>query len=516
MMTKSNDDREENPQSGSADGLQAMSESPQSPALGQSSLLDRLAEQKLKDDEVNAITRPPVEELITLRSMTITEVYFGSELDSLASALNSLIWHDSDFRIADRILGPARNSRFSRGAFWLTNDPTQVRDPEYAAIVELPVGFTKIFGQYRVFGPTLVGLSLTFVLNEEESLVVDAAVRNDAESAISYEYQGGPMIASPATVKIGRVKRIYAEKTNECLDWLRNFCPGSLLNLGGEYIPRSCSLISLVKGEPFISTDRYMSIIGLADINLARSFQEVPALVHTYRVLSDPPGSSICAFNVSEAIGHSWIGNVDEAPDAFANLFVANQMTDCLHLLIRSYVPQLDRLRQELIRLDIETSPEQAIVSLQSRLLTVSRNFFAVANDVNLTLNDPIELWFDLARMNSLRRTDGSQSPDLAEAIKGVLRKSLDSIQIQESELREQILVTSAATSEVRNRELQNKILVLSKRLNALTVVLVVLTIALIGLGIATFFVQGDHTDIVRIVPRHFPRWHPFWRFLIR
>jgi hypothetical protein len=77
----------------------------------------------------------------------------------------------------------------------------------------------------------------------------------------------------------------------------------------------------------------------------------------------------------------------------------------------------------------------------------------------------------------------------------------MESLQAQEEGLRDLILVTSASASETRNLELQERVLGLTNRLGWLTWTLIVLTVVLVGLGVATLVVQVENTPTTSAHP---------------
>lgn len=71
------------------------------------------------------------------------------------------------------------------------------------------------------------------------------------------------------------------------------------------------------------------------------------------------------------------------------------------------------------------------------------------------------------------------------------------SLQSQEGDPRELILVTSASTSETRSLGLQTNIFDLTSKLNGLTTWLIILTIVLVILAVAALLVAIFHVPVV-------------------
>jgi hypothetical protein len=127
---------------------------------------------------------------------------------------------------------------------------------------------------------------------------------------------------------------------------------------------------------------------------------------------------------------------------------------------------------------------------------------------VGILLDDPFAIWADLHPMTSLRATGpASSTPNVtADAKRRQLRATVTSLEADEADLRELIFVTKSSTSEVVGLDLQTKVLNLTGTLNGLTTWLIILTVVLVILAVATLLVQVLHNPAVHVqlpIPTH-------------
>ena len=80
--------------------------------------------ERRRDHQRNKETRPPDDEAITFRSVTIAKVYVGQEADPLAAFLNAVEWKDFDDRIAEGMTAARKAGAYYSARFTLVSDPT--------------------------------------------------------------------------------------------------------------------------------------------------------------------------------------------------------------------------------------------------------------------------------------------------------------------------------------------------------------------------------------------------------
>src|SRR5271154_6362260 len=79
---------------------------------------EQLQHHRRFDTDLNTTTRPPASEVVTLHSVSMTEMYASRDVDKLISALKSLDWRDGTAP-TDRVSEALKGDLFSSGRFWI-------------------------------------------------------------------------------------------------------------------------------------------------------------------------------------------------------------------------------------------------------------------------------------------------------------------------------------------------------------------------------------------------------------
>jgi hypothetical protein len=463
---------------------------------------DHLLElERARDMQNNANTRRPDGEVITFRSMTIVEMYAGQAVDQLVVGLEAMEWLNTDEPVVDRIREAQKGYLYSWGVFWIAPPTSHGGSTLSYARAPLPTGVTQIYAEYNVLGPSLVALVLTFVLAAPEATSIDAAIREDVESRLERFGLRSVSIRTVRDVKKERVRAAREDVRKRCEDWITAAVPGTLSAVEEGLGPPTCALISLKQGTPFGTHAGYMTLVDLVNDWLAERFVSPDCLYLAYPIDISPNNRMTGAFNEGDALSQPWLHNVGAAPELFHGAISSLMIADGIYAVLRSYEAKLRDVRTSLNRLDFEKVTGPEVIALRSRLLGISRDIATVSSDVSVLVNDPGAIWTDLLPMVPLRQSGSpSATPDATAAAKRrMLTSTVASLQSEEANLRELILVTSSSTSEVTGLDLQTKVLNLTNKLNDLTTWLTILTVVLVILGLVTLVVQLVHNPVVHV-----------------
>jgi hypothetical protein len=450
------------------------------------------AVERQRDRQGNIDTRPPAGEAITFRSVTLAEIYVGQAADALTTALGTIQWANFRRPIVDDIAEARKSDHWFVGSFWLFSDTSQgvLRYGQ----ATLPSGIDRIYGKHYVLGRSIAALVLTFALADDEANRIDAALHDDAESRAE---RHGTYIRRKTVrdVKRERVRGVRAEVTRSCLDWLKSRTPGTLSAAVEGLDPPACALVSLAEGKPFDTQAEYMDLLDLRRPLLAEKFARHEFL---YLVPLGGPdeGGLVAAFNEADAVAAEWTRDLGEAPETFDEEISSLLIAAGLQATLLSFEPRLRDIRTSLNGLDIEEPAGTQVVGLRDRLLGLSREISSISGDVTTLVDYAAHIWSKFSPLTPVNPDEGfSAAPEAtAEARRRQLRAALESLQAQQAELRDLILVISQSMSETRNLELQTQVLGLTNGLNRLTRWLILLTIVLVVLGVATLVVQLVNT----------------------
>jgi hypothetical protein len=460
-----------------------------------------LALERQRDPQGNENTRPPASEAITLRSMTVVEMYAGQAIESLTMALAAIKWTGLDPSIVDQIAEAEKSYTYSQGVFYLTDTGSgDIGGVIGRGRTRLPTAISRIYGNYYVLGPSLVAVVLTFVLAEEEAKRIDAALRNDAESHVDQPTAATFRRKSVRDVKKELVRHIRDDVSQRCRQWIQDTMPGTLSAVHeGPGIP-VCALLSLSEGLPFETHAEYMALLDLVNDFLAERFVAPNFLYLAYPIDIGQNQRMTGAFNENKALGEHWVHDLSAAPEVFHQAVSSLMIADGIYAVLLSYEPKLRDVRAALNRLDFSAATGAEVIGLRNRLLTISRDVSTICSDVTVLVDDAFAIWSDIPPLVRLQASGSDGNPEeTRDAKRRQLRAVVASLQSQEANLRELILVTSASTSETRSLELQTKVFDLTRKLNGLTIGLIILTIVLVILGVAALLVALFHVPAVHV-----------------
>lgn len=451
---------------------------------------EQISEQMLvlerrRDAQRNRETRPPDGETVTLRSITVAEVYVGQEVDLLATSFREIDWMNFDESIADEITKGRRGDEYYHTPFILASSSVSDLTLRGYGHVSLPDGIERVYGQIYVLGPSLVAVVLTFILTVSEARRLDTALRDDAESRMD---QVSATRYSPKTVyhvKAERIRSIRNELSERCLAWLKEKLPGRLAAGSGLEIPL-CMLLSFAQGKPFQVQAPYMRLLDLNNSIFASRLARPDFLFVTPRIGRTRQSEFITAFNEADAISPGSYPVLSAVPEIAHEAMSPFVTAVALEGVLRSFELRMRDIRSDLERLDFDHATDSQVVELRNKLLGLSRDIAIVCGDVSVLVDDAVTIWADYPQLIPV--VTNLNLPTPAESTADVERRNLRSImkdlQAQEAGLRELTLITSQSISDTHNMQLQAKVLTLTGRLTWLTVILVVLTIAVLFVAI--------------------------------
>ena len=468
---------------------------PELPAVDSPDFDKRMREFAIaRDARGNAETRPPDDETVTYRSITLAEVYVGRQADSLATALDAITWVDFPRKVAEEITEARKDDRYAGDNFIFLS----AADPAQALLghggVDLPEGCKRIHGRYYVLGPSIVALVLTFVLADAEAGRLDAALRNDVEPDTAQSGSGGG-VRTVYHVKYEFVHHLWGELEKRCLIWLKEKLPGTLVTASVVGVP-SCSLVSLAKGRPFETQAEYMRLLELNKNSPGFRFGLPDYLYMTPSIGLTRRREYIAAFNEEDALAPGSYPDLSIAPETLHDEIAPYLVTDALEGVFRSFESRMRGIRSKLEETDFDGASEPGvpmarlrswlgfssatdarIADLRKMLLGLSRDIAIVSGDVAVVVETGTMIWRNYPWLHPVPKRYGDDRGNPADVARKDLRSLVTSIQVQEAGLRELVVVTSQAVSDVQNTGTQ-------KRLNVLTIALVFLTLGLVFIGI--------------------------------
>jgi hypothetical protein len=254
--------------------------------------------------------------------------------------------------------------------------------------------------------------------------------------------------------------------------------------------------VSLVKGRPFQTQAEYMRLLGLDAGQPGFKFARPVYLYLTPSVGRARRPEHIAAFNEPEVLDLEWYPDLSITPEKLHRQIWPFMVKEALEGVFRTFESRMRGIRSDLAMIDFDSVPEprtlmaillnwlgfssatdSLIVKLRNRLLRLSRDIAIVCGDIAVVVDTDMMIWPDYPLMHPVTERHGEDRENSADVARKDLHSLMASIQGQEAGLRQLVLVTSQAASDVQNTGTQ-------KRLNVLTIALVVLTFALVFIAV--------------------------------
>lgn len=463
-----------------------------------------------RDLRGNDALRPPIDEYVTLRSITVAEVYLGTAIDHLTTKLSQFEGSNLE-SIANQISEARERYEWARGSFdWGPSNPdlfqSDARNPFDTGELNLPPGVTSIHGEYDVLGRNLVAMVFTFVLDEDNSARINSVLFEDTPSKFEV-HDGKISYGLVIGAKRERVREVRRDLGNNLRSWIKDHFAGTLSSASLGLGPPTCALISLKAGKPGASSGSYLSVLGFDAVSIVERFAIPESVFVVYPIDLDPDNRMMGAFNEGDALAEGWVGNLSETPSAFHELISSSFILDAVRSLLYQLELRFRSVRDAHNRLDLERLTGEEIYSLRTNLLMVSRDLSTTNTDVQRLLSGNSDVWSNFSAMVPLTTRNTVASPDMKRS---ALQAMLDNLIAEDSNLHDLVMATSSVFSDSRDMELQAGVFQQTQNLKKLTFVLVVLTIALLFFGVATFLEQWFHVPVVRLQTPHVHDL-PYW-----
>ena len=225
------------------------------------------------DDDLNKRSTPPPEEHIDLMCIWGIEFYTPSLIDDLERNLQEL--HQSNvsvFRSSHhpvRWLRSLRRFRYSGG--WLPLGPFATQSASHTIgsqeLPQAPPYVSSVHGHIAALSPSLIAVSMCFVLDESLSDLVNTSLREDRTSTWE-PIEGGKGLQDPPAQKGRDFERTRLELQGGVHEWFETHLPGVFT--GGKAEVPTCQLITAKVARPYRAGDEgapdwfsYQRLLGL-------------------------------------------------------------------------------------------------------------------------------------------------------------------------------------------------------------------------------------------------------------
>lgn len=228
--------------------------------------------ERAEDDEENAKTRPPTDEIVDVQCFWGVEFYTPSHTASLIRSIEKLDWetelsglHSSPSTWIQR----RRESLLGRG--WLNLGILRRPDTRRSRIgsrpTPLPLGIDYAIGGMYSLTSSITCVIICFVLDETLNKQYLGALNQDRQTQRKPLRRGAYQIHDPELQKAAHVHAIRAELREKVFQWFRAHLPG-LFSTGQDPAAQpTCEFLTLRKTDPFSANSKAVTGIGKSPLN---------------------------------------------------------------------------------------------------------------------------------------------------------------------------------------------------------------------------------------------------------
>jgi hypothetical protein len=446
-----------------------------------------------RDDEENDRTSPPVDERIEVHSVWMVEVFPPSLSIRLGRALGRLpsggIYRRPGEDLAEEV---ARARRHPLGGWWwnlgvLNNRALGPRPG--GSTIELPDAVDHLFLTMYLMAPSLACVVGQFVLTDQAASRIDAILRARYSTEGVRQRDGSVLTRSPLTSKRELVAGELDHLHDACKSWFGVTIPGAFCDgLLEDHLP-TCYFMTLDKVRPLTDEARleYLDPVGINMGYSALASKNLPGLR-----LSEPTGVSRRSHtfylagkrdelfpNDDSLGGHGrGRGGFTVALHMRLNRFIAMWG---LERTLLGYEMAFGRLRDSFSSTH-PTSTRKNLAALSEagiNIATLGGDALAVARDAQRLTDNERAFGHELVTFEPVQREMWRFEGTWTDVMRNDIRASAQRVAEAEASTRDLELTRASIISSRTNLALQSS-------LRWLTILLVVLTIALVAIGFAT------------------------------
>lgn len=453
------------------------------------------------DPRDNEDTSPPADERIETCCIWVAECYPPSHSASLVSGLKRLGW--DEWRPIDvyggELVGWLEQQRTHPYSGAWINLGRIVREGDKKRsmvskerIAGLPEGVMHAYAYMRSLLPSLTLLTVQFVLDDRGAESLEEAARDTFETRVE-DRDGVRYFASVGEQKRQAAHEARAELRSRCCTWFREHLPGLFSSDEGESSFPRCEFMIFDKARPFErppggGRKDYLWPLGMGDLPDAYEGSTLSGLRLGLPSPSDKDRLAlVLAAKRDEMPSDEYFRSYGGKNRSGMTLWLRQDAEGlmsvwALNAMLRVYERRLAELRDSIGEIDVQDTrvAAQKVQRAQSRLVLLSTDLLPLTSEV-IDLCEKEEYFKYLApRFESLVEYRSSRLEFAAVYREDLLRRAKRTREL-EVELRQVVMTVGSVVGAISQERS-------SRRLNYLTWALVLLTVVLVGIGIATIW----------------------------
>jgi hypothetical protein len=255
---------------------------------------------RVRDEEENAKTEPPPDELIDVRCIWSVEFYTPSHITKLFQAFKELGW-DRDDPAISRITPRHWIKKFREtphGGGWYPlgpiHRPGDTRFFRHGRTALIPPHVDYALGAMYSLTSSITCIVICFILDENCSGRFDEALRRKRKTVLEHIPGGGYSFPGPPHQKTTDIQAIRNEMRASVANWFRTQLPGVFASgIMDDEFP-SCEFVTLRKAQPFPKQDEddhgakeWLSVLDMDNDWNVWVADDLPGLKFAWPILRD-------------------------------------------------------------------------------------------------------------------------------------------------------------------------------------------------------------------------------------
>ena len=364
----------------------------------------------------------------------------------------------------------------------LVPESSETRFVETTHRARLPDGVSHATMGIHSITPSLVGVVICFVFEEEFSKVFDRSLR-EQRSTFTTPTRRGERFHPPENQKYDDVRRIRTEISESAAAWFQDHLPGEFASgtFHGE-IP-TCELVTTREAEPFPAEaerhpgeNQYLGILGLQDnFNVWRCVG-TPDLKVKLRLSAnrDPINHAVAAIKEEIPLWkHQTQGNGKHSRIAYLDLILPHLLLAlATQDLLQGFNSTIRMVRQLTMSQDERKGVSTKVLQALRDHLSGCANVSTIASELAADSQRPYPASVHFEPFVSCPRRSDQNPTSLDKSIKSAIGDSATRLQSAVQTTGDQITQFGAMLGASENIRIQNKISILTWVLIALTIVL--------------------------------------------
>jgi len=342
----------------------------------------------------NESTRPPDSETISLRSITLSEIYIGASAPSFAHNLGRFKNAKSTTSPSAHIKNCIAARKIAIGHFVVVK-PNDAQRPSRTVLgANLPPGISKVHCTYFVFGPSLVALIATFEVHGDLQGVITKELLRDVAPEIQSNDDGSLRVLTVLDKKRSAVETATRSFTAFCQSWLSDQLPGSFGTIEPKQIPSTLGVTFEELDFSSTTFPDYARAIGIEQVSHAVRFDAHPYVTVRRPIGDEVPYRRLLAFNENDARSDGWITDFELSSIAIHMLDGVTSLISALLCSYDQFERRLQKIRLTYNTFEISRKPKvKRMLNLRAGLLMISRDIACFKADLLIDLSTSSFLW---------------------------------------------------------------------------------------------------------------------------